>query len=93
MVEPTVNVDHVAKQKKKKYLHNGMVYGSKGGVVEMHELGDYEIDNVKLREIITKQNEEISKLNARIEAAKNALIDLNTKYIDIDRRMKNYGLE
>lgn len=93
MVDSNVNVNHVTKQKKKKNLSNEKVYGSLKGVVEMHSLGEYEIEKKKLKVIIKELVEENETLNERVDNTKKALGSMLTRLENIERKMKNYGLE
>lgn len=86
-------VEHMTKQRKNKKLPNTKVYGSIGGVVEMHDLGDYEVENKQLKTHIIDLIEENGKLNTRVDNAKNALTELLIKIEKIERKMKTYGLD
>lgn len=87
------SVEHMTKQRKKKNLPNTMVYGSQGGVVELHSLGDYEVENKKLKTHISELIEENKTLNKRVDNTKIALTAILNRVEIIERKMKTYGLE
>lgn len=85
--------EHIIKQKKKKGLPNTKVYGSLNGVVEMHDIGDYEIEDKAIKERFKDLTEENIKLNKRLDNAKTALTTMSNKMEIIERKLKTYGLE
>ena len=86
-------VEHQVKQKKRKNLPNTMVYGSQNKIVEMHELGDYEVENKKLKDHIKELVKENKVLNTRVDNTKTALKTMLNRVENIERRLKTYGLE
>ena len=86
-------VEHIVKQKKRKNLPNSKVYGSLNGVVEMHDIGEYEIGNKAIKERFKDLTEENEVLNKRLDNTKKALLVMSNKIESIERRLKTYGLE
>ena len=85
--------EHMVKQKKRKNLPNTMIYGSLDRVVEMHPLGEYEIENEKLKTIISNLTKENDKLNVRVDNTKAALKTILDKIEIIEGKLKTYGLK
>ena len=85
--------EHMIKQRKRKNLPNTMVYGSQNKIVEMHPLGDYEVENKKLKTHIIELIEENGKLNTRVDNTKSALKTTLNRIEIIERKLKVYGLE
>lgn len=92
-VSKNTAVDHISKQKKRKNLPNTKVYGSLNGVVEMHDIGEYEIGNKAIKERFKDLTEENEVLNKRLDNTKKALLVMSNKIESIERRLKTYGLE
>ena len=86
-------MEHMIKQGKRKNLPNTMVYGSQNKIVELHPLGDYEIENKKLKIHISELVEKNGVLNERVDNTKMALKQVLNKIEIIERKMKIYGLE
>ena len=95
MVKKSGNMEaeHIIKQNKRKNLPNTMVYGSQNKVVEMHPLGDYEVENKKLKVHIKELIDENKKLNKRVDNSKTALKTMLDRIEIIERKMKTYGIE
>jgi hypothetical protein len=92
-VSNNLQVDHIVKQKKKKDLPNTKVYGSIDGVVEMHDIANYEIlGKKKLGEIIQELLDENVKLNGRIDTAKSVIVTLNDRIEKLEKRLNDYGI-
>jgi hypothetical protein len=92
-VSNNLQVDHIVKQKKKKDLPNTKVYGSIDGVVEMHDIANYEIlGKKKLGEIIQELLDENVKLNGRIDTAKKVIVTLNDRIEKLEKRLNDYGI-
>lgn len=91
--KPTVNVDHVAKQKKRKNLSNDMVYCSINGVVEMHHISKVEINGKSLGSILEENKKDRETLTNRLDNVKKINEQFNKKIIEIERKMKAYGIE
>ena len=85
--------EHMIKQGKKKNLPNTMVYGSQNKIVEMHPIGDYEIENKKLKDHISALVEKNGVLNERVDNTKIALKQVLNRIENIERKMKTYGLK
>jgi len=85
--------EHMIKQRKRKNLPNTMVYGSQNKIVEMHPLGDYEIENKKLKDHIIDLTKENEVVNTRLDNTKTALKTMLNRIEIIERKMKTYGLE
>lgn len=85
--------EHIIKQRKKKNLSDEYIYGSQGGVVELHKLFNYKVGEEKLGLIIAKLIEENKKLNKRVDNTKTSLKSLLNRIETIERKMKTYGLE
>ncbi len=86
-------VEHMTKQRKRKNLPDTMVYGSQDKKVEMHELGNYEVENKKLKVHITELIEENKNVNIRLDNTKKVLVTMINRIETIERKMKTYGLE
>jgi len=93
MVSKNTEVEHIAKQRKKKNLPDTMVYGSQGGIVEMHKLEDYTIENITLKKQIVDMKLETIKVNERTNKIKDVLKEALNKIEVIERKLKTYGLE
>jgi SMC interacting uncharacterized protein involved in chromosome segregation len=88
-----LQVDHIVKQKKKKDLPNTKVYGSINGIVEMHDIANYEIlGKKKLGELIQELLDENVKLNGRIDTAKSVIVTLNDRIEKLEKRLNDYGI-
>jgi len=85
-------IEHKIKQKKRKNLPNTMVYGSQNKVVEMHPLGNYEVEEKKLKDHIIELRKTDKELNIRVDKTKEALKTLLDRIEMIERKMDNYGL-
>lgn len=85
--------EHIIKQKKRKNLPNTMVYGSQNKVVELHPLGDYEVENKKLKTHIKELIKENETVNTRLDNTKTALKTMLNKIEIIERKLKTYGLK
>ncbi len=85
--------EHMVKQRKKKNLSDEYIYGSQGGVVEMHKLFNYKIGDEKLGLIIAKLIEENKNVNDRLDNTKKALKTMLNRIEVIERKLKTYGLE
>ena len=85
--------EHMIKQRKRNNLPNTMVYGSQNKIVEMHPLGDYEVENKKLKTHIIELIEENGKLNTRLDNTKSSLKTTLNRIEIIERKLKVYGLE
>jgi hypothetical protein len=83
----------MVKQRKKKNLSDEYIYGSQGGVVEMHKLFNYKIGDEKLGLIIAKLIEENKNVNDRLDNTKKALKTMLNRIEVIERKLKTYGLE
>lgn len=89
------NVDHAAKQKKRKDLSNDFVYASINGVVEMFPLGLVTLSahgGKKLETIIQDLKDENEKLKQRLDTNKEVTKALNEKIKIIEGKMEKYGL-
>ena len=86
------SAEHMIKQRKKKGLPDTMVYGSQGGVVELHDLGNYEVENKKLKVHIIELILENKNVNERLGKTKTALKGMLERIEVIESRMKTYGL-
>lgn len=91
--KPTVNVEHVAKQKKRKDLSNEYVYCSIDGVVEMHPVSRVTINGKKLGDIVSNFEKEIQTLNERLETFKEINKGFNKRIKIIEGKLKKHGLE
>ena len=85
--------EHMIKQRKKKGLPNSFIYGSQNGIVELHELKNYEINDKKLGIIIKELIEENENLNTRVDNTKTALKTILDRVEKIERKMSSYGIE
>jgi len=85
--------EHMIKQRKRKNLPNTMVYGSQNKIVEMHSLGNYEVEEKQLKTHIIELNEKNKALNKRLDNTKTALKTMLNRIEIIERKMKTYGLE
>ena len=86
-------VEHREKQKKKKNLSDEYIYGSQGGVVELHKLFNYKVGDEKLGLIIAKLIEENKKLNTRVDNTKTALKETLNRIEKIERMLAHYGIK
>jgi regulator of replication initiation timing len=86
-------MEHREKQRKRKDLPDTMVYGSQNKVVELHNLGDYEVEKKKLKIHIIELIEENKILNTRVDNTKTALKTMLDRVEIIERKLKTYGLE
>jgi len=88
-----VNVEHMAKQRKRKDLSNDYVYASHNGIVEMFPLGMVSLNGVPLEEVIKGLNKEIEKLQKRLDTNKEVTKSLLDKIKNIEGKMEKYGIK
>jgi hypothetical protein len=88
-----VNVDHVAKQKKKKNLSNEFVYASINGIVEMFPLREVFIGDRALGNIIQSLEDKNTEVNKRLDTVKEINTDYLNRFKKLERKMKAYGIE
>lgn len=88
-----VNVDHMAKQRKRKDLSNDYVYASHNGVVEMFPLGMVSLNGVPLEEVIKGLKEENKKLQTRLDTNKEVTKSLLERIKNIEGKMDRYGIK
>ena len=81
------------KQKKRKDKSDEHVYGSQGGVVELHLLKDFKIGDKKLGDILLEKDKEIETLNKRVDNSKEIIKALNEHIQNIERVLKKHGLK
>ena len=93
--EPTVNVDHLVKQRKRKDLSNEYIYGSIDGVVEMFPLGVFTLGRhggKTLNVVIQELKEENEKLTKRLDKNKEVTKALLERIQNLEKGFKDYGL-
>ena len=88
-----VNVEHMAKQRKRKDLSNDYVYASHNGIVEMFPLGMVSLNGVPLEEVIKGLNKEIEKLQKRLDTNKEVTSGLFDRIKNIEGKMEKYGIK
>jgi hypothetical protein len=90
-----VNIDHMAKQRKRKDLSNDYVYASINGVVEMFPIGLVTLskhDGKSVDVIIQDFKNDIEKLQKRLDTNKEVTKSLLDKIKIIEGKMENYGI-
>lgn len=85
-------LEHREKQKKKK-LPDGYVYSVVNKNTEMHPLSKVMLgDKDELGKVIEDLFKEIATLNGRIDKAKEIIEIQNNKMIELEKRLKEYGI-
>ena len=88
-VKASVNVDHVAKQKKRKDLSNEYVYASINGVVEMFPLGIVTLSKRGGKTL----NEVFESYDKRLDTSKEIIKELLGRVKILEGKIEKYGLE
>lgn len=72
----------------------GTVYGNVKNVVGYHKIGSYDLKDKKtLLENIETLETQIKELENKIKILKEVVVIDNKKIVDIERKLKKYGLE
>jgi len=91
-----LEMEHMAKQRKKKNLSDEMVYSSLNKIVEMHKLGELKLsnfDNKTIDTLFTDLIEENKSVNGRLDNTKTALKTILGRIENVERKMEKYGLK